>query len=827
MLGGTMSGTALLERKGGADPASVFGLEHKAAVAVKESLAPKSGILDVDPDKGTVTAIVSVTGIVDNVNDRILPGAYTKTLKTRKPKGVWSHDWKDWVSRTEKIEEYLPGDSRLPTETKDGKPWPKEAGALVVTTRFNMKSDRSKEAFLAVEFFSETDECEWSIGYVVPPGSATKDKAGVRNIKALELFEYSPVLFGAASESMTLSVKSAMSVDAAKHAETMADLRGSDLGYAEALDDGSFPIRTKGDLAGAVKAFDRAADPVEAKAHIVARATVLDALDVLPEEWKAGPAPTAADHRPDPRSDAAGPSTVPPVAEAGTEPAVTLEPVDPPEGLAEVTDEAVEGDEGEDDLTADEDALLDAEISDAAGLTEPEVKALLDDLEAKYDTSPVGTPGGRQNWVDKAGGLPKFIRAIAHALIRKGMDKSKAIATAVNTVKRWAAGGKGVNAKTQAKAVKALAEWEAKKKKGSGGKGNLAKPFGKKSDEPVLEGFIVEPIEEKVAAYDPALEVKAGNLEEVLDLDTKFYGAPSLPGTFEERQHALRMAVHERLRGVLRQQTGSSYPRYEWDDISIVGTYDDHVIASRYKYDDTPVAPGESSRGTESFTIDYEWDGETVTLGEPVPVKLSVVTVVGEQKGIEPVDSMTGLPDMLAEVVEGVKAYWAATDPLEVKAGRVLSNANATRLKAAAEHLFAVMSAAGIEVAAPGDRKPTVDTLHDGEPDSTAPSAAATGKQPLAVKGRLDPETGYFVFDGLPVEEKSAERPDAGEGVVTENGAAAGVPVTTETQPVAETSEPGADVSDLEKVPTDESTEAKTVVVPSPADILASLREAL
>lgn len=783
-----MSGTATLERKGGADPASVFGLEHKAAVAVKDSLAPKSGVLDVDPDKGTVTAIVSVTGIVDNVNDRILPGAYTKTLKTRKPKGVWSHDWKDWVSRTEKIEEYLPGDSRLPAETKDGKPWPKEAGALVVTTRFNMKSDRSKEAFLAVEFFSETDECEWSIGYVVPPGAATKDKAGVRNIKALELFEYSPVLFGAASESMTLSVKSAMSVDAAKHAETMADLRGSDLGYAEALADGSFPIRTKGDLAGAVKAYGRAADPVEAKAHIVARAAVLDALDTLPEEWKAlhtvrgGAAfPTAADHRPHPSSDAAAPATVPPVAEAG------LEPADEP-------------------LTAEEDALLDAEM----GVTETEIKAIADEIESKYDTSPVGTPGGKPNWVDKAGGLPKFIRAIAHALIRKGMDKSKAIATAVNTVKKWAAGGKGVNAKTQAKAVKALAEWEAKKK-GSGGKGNLAKPFAKKSDPAALEGFLVEPIEEKVAVYDPAMEVAAGHLEEVLDLDTKFYGAPSLPGTYEERQHALREAVTARLRGVLRQNP-NGYPRHEWDDISIIGTYADHVIATRYKYEDGP-----GGTAPESFSIDYTWDEETVTLGEPEPVKLSVITVVGETKGIEPVDSMTGLPDMLAEVVEGVKAYWAATDPLEVKAGRVLSSANATRLRAAAEHLFAVMSAAGIEVSAPGDRKPTVETLHDGEPDTTAPSAAATGSRgPLAVKARM--VDGVFVFEGLPVEpETKTTVPDP-----------APLPVEPEQQTVTPVeSSPGPDVSDLEKVPSDESAEQKTVVVPSPADLIASLRAGL
>ncbi|QNJ55944.1 capsid maturation protease [Microbacterium phage Rasputia] len=74
------------------------------------------------------------------------------------------------------------------------------------------------------------------------------------------------------------------------------------------------------------------------------------------------------------------------------------------------------------------------------------------------------------NWVDDVNGLPKYIRNIADALMKRGQGESRAIATAVNTVKRWAkggparAGGKGsVSAATVAKAVKALAEWEAKK----------------------------------------------------------------------------------------------------------------------------------------------------------------------------------------------------------------------------------------------------------------------------------------------------------------------------------------------------------------------------
>src|SRR5206468_9389781 len=97
------------------------------------------------------------------------------------------------------------------------------------------------------------------------------------------------------------------------------------------------------------------------------------------------------------------------------------------------------------------------------------VEVLLNEPEVKYDTTPVGKPGGRQNWVDKAGGLPAFIRAIAHALVRHGATEERAIATAIAACKRWAAGGGKVSAKTRAKAAAAVAEWE--RKKTSHGKG--------------------------------------------------------------------------------------------------------------------------------------------------------------------------------------------------------------------------------------------------------------------------------------------------------------------------------------------------------------------
>jgi hypothetical protein len=76
------------------------------------------------------------------------------------------------------------------------------------------------------------------------------------------------------------------------------------------------------------------------------------------------------------------------------------------------------------------------------------------------------------NWVSKAGGLPKFIKRIKKHLEAKGMLESRAIATAVNVVKKMCATGdtnfpgkQNVNAGSKAEACAAVADWEAKKAK--------------------------------------------------------------------------------------------------------------------------------------------------------------------------------------------------------------------------------------------------------------------------------------------------------------------------------------------------------------------------
>lgn len=117
----------------------------------------------------------------------------------------------------------------------------------------------------------------------------------------------------------------------------------------------------------------------------------------------------------------------------------------------------------EDDIEDEEAGMKALVITLAEEMVQPEIKGI------------VITPGGRvgddsshnlspeKNWVEKRGGLPKYIRTVRNALVREGHSESKATAMAVAAIKRWARGGDNVSEAVQAAAVKALAQWEAMK----------------------------------------------------------------------------------------------------------------------------------------------------------------------------------------------------------------------------------------------------------------------------------------------------------------------------------------------------------------------------
>lgn len=168
---------------------------------------------------GTVRAIFAVTGVVDEVQDLIIPGAFARTLATRRVKSVFHHEWKDPVGVVLEVEEWQPGDPRFAT-IPGGAVWPKEAGALVATVQFNMRTQRGRDVYEQVKQWHEHGEAQFSIGYKVPPGAASKRHDGVRIIHSLDLYEVSPVLHGAHPMTRSLEVKSALSDEGVEHKST-------------------------------------------------------------------------------------------------------------------------------------------------------------------------------------------------------------------------------------------------------------------------------------------------------------------------------------------------------------------------------------------------------------------------------------------------------------------------------------------------------------------------------------------------------------------------------------------------------------------------------
>lgn len=577
-------------------------LEHKAS-----SGAPDAGLLGSDDQTGVVEAIVSVTGVRDHDNDVIEPGAYAKTLKNRRPKGIFSHDWGRWVARTEHIEELMPGDPRLPAATKDGQPWPEGAGGLYVRARFNLATREGKDGYENVKFFSETGECEWSVGYRVPPGKATKDKAGTRRIKEMDLFEFSPVLFGANSMSSTLAVKSA---------------------------EGAEPEP----------------DEFVAAADTEAWQELEDEADQVPDEEL--DAPDGPPDEEDAQEDEA------PAEE---------EEADPEEGAeadeedAHDTGDTSDGGAQEEGDTADGDAGDAGDDGDAADGAEGEKGS-----SASLNRSP------RQNWVEKAGELPAYVREIARSIHEKrGMPLEQAIPIAIAQIKKWAAGGGGVNADTRAKAVRALAEWEKLK-----------------------------------AASHAKKDVKMAEdaSQEVIESETY----PHLPGTYEELREQIRLAAVKVLGGA---------------HVEVMGTWPDHAVVTAY---------GEDGRAKAyevpySVTSEGATAAETVTLAEPEAVELTVAVDGVEEPG----EALLPFASQLADVTAGLKT-WLTHAP-ESKAGRVLSAVNERRLLGAVESLVAVLKAAGLNI---DTKPRQADEKEEDEPsaetvlvsDSTAPSARPDNK---------------------------------------------------------------------------------------------------
>jgi HK97 family phage prohead protease len=159
-----------------------------------------NGQVNIDEAEGIVECFVAAIGNKDSVGDVVKTGAFTESLKRRKPRVVWGHSWNDPIGKVLEIYEVPPSDPRLPMKMKMA-----GVGGLYAKVQFNLATEKGREAFASVAFFGH--EQEWSIGYKTL--NATFDPNMQANLlHEVELYEVSPVLHGANQLTGTLSVKS-------------------------------------------------------------------------------------------------------------------------------------------------------------------------------------------------------------------------------------------------------------------------------------------------------------------------------------------------------------------------------------------------------------------------------------------------------------------------------------------------------------------------------------------------------------------------------------------------------------------------------------------
>lgn len=171
-----------------------------SAVSQYEIKAIPAGQINIDEALGIIECFVAGVGNKDSVGDVVLPGAFTESLKRRKPRVVWGHDWNHPIGKVLEIYEVNPSDPRLPIKMRRA-----NIGGLFAKVQFNLKSEKGREAFNQVAFYGE--EQEWSIGYKTLDAFFDPNRKA-NMLKEVELYEVSPVLHGANQLTGTISIKS-------------------------------------------------------------------------------------------------------------------------------------------------------------------------------------------------------------------------------------------------------------------------------------------------------------------------------------------------------------------------------------------------------------------------------------------------------------------------------------------------------------------------------------------------------------------------------------------------------------------------------------------
>lgn len=141
----------------------------------------------VDAEQGIIEAYVSIFGNVDSYGDVVEKGAFTESINKwfpRFPKGVWAHDWSMPIAKTLEIRE----DER----------------GLYIKGQLILSVQKGQEAYELIKQGVITD---FSFGYEVDEAEIDEN-TGMRHLKKLTIYEWSPVLVGANNRATLIGVKS-------------------------------------------------------------------------------------------------------------------------------------------------------------------------------------------------------------------------------------------------------------------------------------------------------------------------------------------------------------------------------------------------------------------------------------------------------------------------------------------------------------------------------------------------------------------------------------------------------------------------------------------
>lgn len=160
-------------------------------------------VLPEDQGKGLVEAIVAVFGNVDLAGDRIVKGAFSKSLETWKASGdpipcVYSHLWDNIDAHCGEVVaavELGPGDARLPEHLKD-------LGGLWCQIQFDVEEDYARKVFSRIR---KRRIKNWSFAYDVVDEEPVD---GANELRELKLIEVGPTLIGANMATDTVGAKS-------------------------------------------------------------------------------------------------------------------------------------------------------------------------------------------------------------------------------------------------------------------------------------------------------------------------------------------------------------------------------------------------------------------------------------------------------------------------------------------------------------------------------------------------------------------------------------------------------------------------------------------